>query len=102
MCLLLTQALSACLLPNSCLGKSTGCITGGSRTTPNVVLSLMYCSCMHVCKALQCKCIANRLHITEMCRLTSYSNVQPNEDPDTVVDNGDDFDNESDGKDKKY
>ena len=57
---------------------------------------------MRACKALQCKCIANGLHSTEMCTLTSCSNLHPDEDPEAVVDNGDDFDYESDGKDERY
>ena len=69
---------------------------------PDAVLELMSCSCTHVCKAPQCKCIANGLHCTEMCRLTSCSNMQPDEEPETVVDNEDDFDYESDGEDERY
>ena len=69
---------------------------------PDPVLELMSCSCMHVCKAPQCKCIANGLHCTEMCRLTSWSNMQPDENPEAVVDNGDDFDYESDGEGESF
>ena len=62
----------------------------------------MSCSCTSVCKALQCKCIANGLHCTEMCRPTSCSNMQPDEEPQAVVDNEDDFDHGSDGEDERY
>ena len=66
----------------------------------DAALELMSCSCIHVCKALQCKCIANGLHCTEMCRL--IRNMQPDEEPEAAVDNGDDFDYESDGEDARY
>ena len=68
---------------------------------PDAGLELMACSCTRVCKAPQCKCIANGLHCTEMCRLTSCSNMQPDEGPETVVGNGDDFDCESDSEDER-
>ena len=68
---------------------------------PDAVLELMSCSCTRACKAPQCKCIANGLHCTEMCRLTSCNNMQPDEEPETVVDNEDDFDYESDGEDER-
>ena len=67
---------------------------------PDAILELMSCSCTCVCKAPQCKCIANGLHCTEMCRLTSCSNMQPDEEPE-AVDNGDDFDCESDTEDER-
>ena len=54
---------------------------------------------MYVCL---CKCIANGPRCTEMCRLTSCSNMQPDEEPEAVVDNEDDFDYESDGEDERY
>ena len=69
---------------------------------PDAVLKLMSCSCTRVCKPPQCKCIANGLRSTEMCRLTSCSNMQPDEEPEAVVDNEDDFDYESDGEDERY
>ena len=69
---------------------------------PDAVLELMSCSCTHVCKAPQCKCFANGPRCTEMCRLTSCSNMQPDEEPEAVVDNEDDFDCESDGEDERY
>ena len=50
----------------------------------------------------QCKCIANEPRCTEMCRLTSCSNKQPDEEPEAVVDNEDDFDYDSDGEDERY
>ena len=53
----------------------------------DAVLELMSCSCILVCKGPQCKCIANGLHCTEMCRLTSSSNIQSDEEPEAVVDN---------------
>ena len=52
-------------------------------------------------KPPQCKYIANGLHCTEMCRLTSCSNMQPDEEPEAVIDNGDDFDCESDNVDER-
>ena len=68
----------------------------------DAVLELMSCSCTLVCKGPQCKCVANGLHCTEMCRLTSCSNMQPDEEQEAVVDNEDDFDYESDGEDERY
>ena len=51
----------------------------------------------------QCKCIANGLHCTEMCRLTSCSNMQPDDqEPEAVVDSEDESDYESDGEDERY
>ena len=70
--------------------------------SPDAVLELMSCSCTRVCKAPQCKCIANGLRCTEMYRLTSCSNMQPDEEPEAVVDNEDDYDYESDGGDERY
>ena len=48
------------------------------------------------------ECIANGLRCTEMCRLTSCNNMQPDEEPEAVVDNDDDFDYQSDGEDERY
>ena len=73
-----------------------------SLPAPDAVLELMSCSCTRVCKDSQCKCIANGLRCTEMYRLTSCSNMQPDEEPEAVVDNEDDFDYESDGEDERY
>ena len=67
-------------------------------SAPDAVLKLRSCSCTRVCKAPQCKGIANGLHCTEMCRLTSCSNMQPDEKPEAVLANGDDFDCESDSE----
>ena len=72
-----------------------------SLLAPDAVLELMSCSCTHVCKAPQCKCIANGLHCTEMCRLTSCSNMQPDEEPEAVVGNGDENDCERDSEDER-
>ena len=69
---------------------------------PGAVLELMSCSCTCVCKTPQCKCIANGPRCTEMCKLTSCSNMQPDDEPEAVVDNEDDFDYESDGEDERY
>ena len=51
---------------------------------PDAVLELMSCSSTHVCKAPQCKCIANGPRCTEVCRLTSCSNMQPDEEPEAM------------------
>ena len=69
----------------------------------DAVLELMSCSCTRVCKPHSViKCIANGFHCTEMCRQTSCSNMQPDEDPEAVVDNEDDFDYESDRAYERY
>ena len=40
---------------------------------------------------------------TEMCRLTSCSNMQPDDqEPEAVLDNEENFDYESDGEDDRY
>ena len=68
----------------------------------DAVLKLMFCSRTLVCKATQCKCIANGFHCRDMCRLTSCGEMQPDEESVALVDNEDDFDNVSDGEDDRY
>ena len=69
----------------------------------DAVLELMFCSCMCVCKPHSVSALLiNGPRCTEMCRLTSCSNMQPDEEPEAFVDNEDDFDYESDGEDERY
>lgn len=58
-----------------------------SSPAPEVVLELLACKCLRVCKLPDCRCLANGLTCTHMCKLQTCTN-QPmqQEEPDLVID----------------